>query len=121
VLAGHVGTNGRNTISGIDLYLPVTMSEPTAESSTQNLVNSTPSQSSANMSTGQMLVYLFAWRLRLALQWRYGSDPVAADGDDDLAAIWSTCFVAELVSVRLYNLPPFPFFGSPFNSAYGSR
>src|SRR5882762_2283208 len=109
-LAKHVRTDGRNTISGIDLYshlLPVTMSESTAESSAQHFRNSAPSQSSANMTTGQMLVYLFTWRLRLALEWRYGKDAAAAADDDDLAAIWSTCFVAELVSVQLYNLPPF--------------
>jgi len=112
VLAGYVGTHGRIAISGIDLYcyLPLTMSESTAESSTQHLVNSTPSQTSANMSTGQMLVYLFTWHLRLALEWRYGNHVVAADDDDNLAVIWTTCFVAELVSVLLYNLPPFPSF-----------
>jgi len=89
-------------------YLPVPMSESTAESSSRHLVNPMPPQSSAKMSTGQMLVYLFAWHLRLALEWRYGQEVVAADDDDDLVAIWSTCFVAELVSVQLYNLPPFP-------------
>jgi hypothetical protein len=53
-------------------------------------------------SLGQTLIYLLAWRLRLALVWLYGQTR-SVIGDDDMET-WSICFVAELVSTPCYIL-----------------
>jgi hypothetical protein len=49
-----------------------------------------------------MLVYLFSWRLRLALDSVYG--PNCQPLDDEIVESWSMCFRSELVSIILINI-----------------
>jgi len=56
--------------------------------------------SSNQKSLGQTLIYLLAWRLRLALIWLHGQTK-SIIGDDEMET-WSICFVAELVSTPCY-------------------
>jgi len=63
--------------------------------------SSAMTKSSSNQkSLGQTLIYLLAWRLRLALIWLHGQTK-SIIGDDEMET-WSICFVAELVSTPCY-------------------
>ena len=75
---------------------------PTKMSSAESQYKESSSSSvipppSGLVSTGQKLVYCFAWHLHCVLEWLYGQNCTRME-DNEVVEKWSRCFLSELVS-----------------------